>query len=426
MKAGVNVGRKRAMATSAAALSSLVVTGCAGGGTGPAPLPAQQHPASEIVAAYGNSEQELMRVISDAKAAGKIARFVTVLNGSVEHVFPPTALIARTDHILIAHAYGHTYVWPLNNVSLVYSGAGPLQMASLPQVSAPHTDKTVMAIASFASHTARLNNKRTECNDCYVFVAASSSGVASGSHTTLQDPWQVHPDYQTWTDPNLPQSAPGVANIPMRSTLGKREDLAICTIDGFIVDSGGGYCDGIVYYYGPGYYGGSSGSPSTYTYISIGISTAGSPVSNGNVILPTAGHLYVQEWQGNWPTITPVGTILQAGNVNGLLQFATFQQNPQSDFQSFLLTNGMQTTVLYPNYWQDLVNTKDKYQSRLSIAPAYNPAGMVSNSWAYGLLLYSGDFSATEIQTNIGLDQAMSGLIPYFWQNGVQLQPNFV
>ncbi len=426
MRTGVNIGRKHAVATSAAALSSLVVSGCAGGGTSPASPPAQKHTTSEIVAAYGNSEQELGRVISDAKAVGKIARFVTVMNGAVQHVFPPSAIVARTDHVLIVHAYGHIYVWPLNNVRLLYSGAGPIPMASLPAVKAPYTDKTVMAIASFASHTARLHNARGECNDCYVFVGATRSTATAAPQATVQDPWQVQPDYQTWVDPNLPPSQAVTANTATRHS------RMICEIDGFVEWSGSGWCNGQIYYLSPGYYGGSGGAaappppnPPTYTYISIGISSAGSPISNGNVIVPTAGHLYVQEWQGNWPNLTPVGTIMQAGSDNGKLAFAPFSQNPQSDFQSFLLSNGQQTTDSYPTYWQDIVNTKDRYQSRLSIAPSYDPGGMNSNSWAYGLMLYAGDFSATEIQTNIGLDQSMSALIPYFWQNGVQLQPNF-
>ncbi|MBV8579426.1 MAG: hypothetical protein JOZ86_02225 [Candidatus Eremiobacteraeota bacterium] len=155
------------------------------------------------------------------------------------------------------------------------------------------------------------------------------------------------------------------------------------------------------------------------------MSTAGSQVSSGNVNVPTAGHLYVQEWTGNWPTISPVGPILQAGNVQGKLQFAVFPQNPTTDFQSFLLTNQQQTTPDYPTYWQHLVDTKNRYQSRSSIMPNYDPTNMNSNAWAYGLMLYAGDFSAQEIQTNIGLDESLSALTAYAWPNGTQLQPNF-
>jgi len=90
--------------TSSAVASSVLFSGCSSAvysGTAPMHPVVPQAIDQDIVAGYGSSEQELEKVVSDAKAAGKVARFVSVTNGSNVHVFPPSAVFARTEVALI-------------------------------------------------------------------------------------------------------------------------------------------------------------------------------------------------------------------------------------------------------------------------------------------------------------------------------------
>lgn len=413
------------LATSAAALAA-ISTGCSATGNSVTP-PSRHVDANTVVAAYGNSESELAQVIADAKAEGKTARFVTVANQSVSHIFPPTAIMTKTDNILIVHSYGRTYVWPLANVKLSYSGSGEVDLSALPVVSAPITDKTVREIMAWTRHTAGLTNRSAACPDCFVVAPATYRSPPSAKVDRPRDPWQISPDYETWTDPHLTDGArPGTSVAHKMVQSRHHSDMYSVCGDGY---HGWGSCR--TYYLSPGdgwfdaFNENDTPAPGAVTnsiFITLGISSAGSE----GITIPGAGHLYVQEWLGQWPSMIPVDTILQAGNVNGKVQFANFSQNPQSDWQSFLLdSNGLSSSPQFPGYWNNLVASKNKYQSRLSIAPSYVWYSMNSNSWVYGLLIYSYTFSATEVQQSINTDQSVSGLNPAAWSIGASLSANF-
>jgi len=289
------------------------------------------------------------------------------------------------------------------------------------------TDRTVLAIMAFSSHTGGLANPSAACHDCFVVAPATNHSPANARLSGPKDPWQVDPDYAAWSDPQLPHAA-GILSSVKHTMVATRihiDDESICG-DGYYGSIGG--CQ--TYYFSPGSSDGAFGNGSPVpphnpgsTFITVGISSAGSE----GISIPGAGHLYVQEWFGSWPAMVPIGTILQAGDINGKLQFANFTQNPLTDWQAFLLDGqGFSTTPLFPGYWNTLVATKNTYQSRLSIAPAYVFSSMNSNSWAYGLLIYSNTFSATEVQQSIATDQVLSGLNPVAWPNGAALSANFL
>lgn len=130
--------RGRILVRCFSALMSISMAACGGGGGRgvssfvPASTSGGNVLDTNAVAAYGPTETALLKTIADARAQGKTVRYTTVSTAEHAYVFSPRARVYRTTTSLIAHAFHHEYVWPINNVTVSYSGSGVVPVSDTP------------------------------------------------------------------------------------------------------------------------------------------------------------------------------------------------------------------------------------------------------------------------------------------------------
>jgi len=189
--------RHRPLIRAICILGCVLLAACGGGAGSSSQLPPQNvvKPQSNhvVVAATGDSEDEVRSSIAAGQAAGQTVRYVSVQSRSQTHVFSPYALVARSDATLIVVAYSRAYVWPLSDIHVSYAGS-PVDIASLPNAALPRVDAAIRAGASkerVVSAAARI----AYCFDCARVIDQHNRLVAYLAQIGLQDAWQFHPDY---------------------------------------------------------------------------------------------------------------------------------------------------------------------------------------------------------------------------------------
>lgn len=162
---------------------------------------------TDAVAAYGPTETALLKTIADARAQGKTVRYTTVSTADHAYVFSPRARVYRTTTSLIAHAFHHEYVWPINNVTVSYSGSGVVPVSELPLVKGLHADATIVRMESHAASKVTTQSLAgSPCSECVaIYRNRIPDNKGKAPIAATMDVWQQNRDYTFWTDAAVPR-----------------------------------------------------------------------------------------------------------------------------------------------------------------------------------------------------------------------------
>jgi hypothetical protein len=209
--------------------------------------------SQNVVAAQGITEQALRKNIADLTSAGKTARFVTVATRSQTHFFTPTDHVFRTSASLIVYAYQKEYVWPLDDVTVSYSGTGAVAKAAIPSLNDQHPEAAVLRalkIKQFPLRVAR-SNPSVDCNDCAVVFKAVRRRKSRATWGLVEDPWQQNPDFSPSADTSTPR--PTASGGLLQSSSGQVRVLQSYYGDYWDYGSGDYFGDGSNFTDGNGY-----------------------------------------------------------------------------------------------------------------------------------------------------------------------------
>lgn len=236
------------------------------GATGVAQLSKFRATSSADVAVVGDSQPALNRGIRSAKKAGKTPVFVTVAGAHRKYHFSPLAQLLRSEKGVIVRAYGKIFVFPKNDVHVVYSlGNQTVAFSELPQVPAPNIEYGLNRFRYMKKHNklARQYSAKTVafkqriCPDC-AMVETNGAKFAHMATTwaSASDPWQASVAQMVlWTPAVAGSSMPPSTQVAS-TTRSTRWVNPVC-------DSYGCYSSGYSGGGSSGWSGGSSGSGSS-------------------------------------------------------------------------------------------------------------------------------------------------------------------
>jgi putative chitinase len=181
--------------------------------------PSDQLPiVTNLVAVFGDSQDELLQQIAEATAQKLTPTYITVsvvTTGSAEngrfgrahmnvrrYLFPVYAQVLHSQSAVIVRGYGKVYVFNAKK-AFVYQAPSSMPINdTLPLVDAPVIDATVTS-GHFAPgvHVHGGYGPVTDCPDCVLYMTNKYHIVPLAMRWTAQDPWQIHANYTPWSPP---------------------------------------------------------------------------------------------------------------------------------------------------------------------------------------------------------------------------------